>query len=156
MNEKPINPEVLYRGFLKPCILLLLFEKGAKHGYGIIRFLEEITCWKPSPGSVYPVLKSLCKEGLIKEVKLHSRKKKYTLTSKGRELAKALKSCEMTSFLQTMGKLQKLLQVFGDIFRHSPEKIKGVEAVLEKTLTELEKFLNGEKSERKYHNTRDN
>ncbi len=145
MSEKHLNPEVLYRGFLKPCILLLLFEKGAKHGYDIIKFLEEIACWKPSPGSVYPVLKSLCKEGLIKEVKLHSRKKKYTLTSKGKELAKTLKACEITSLLKTVEKFRRLLQVFGDIFKHSPEKIRSAESVLEKTLKELEKFLSGEK-----------
>jgi DNA-binding PadR family transcriptional regulator len=37
--------------------------------------------WRPSPGSVYPLLESLVKEGLISK----SAERKYSLTSQGRE-----------------------------------------------------------------------
>jgi len=37
--------------------------------------------WRPSPGSVYPLLESLVKEGLISK----SPERKYSLTSQGRE-----------------------------------------------------------------------
>lgn len=38
---------------------------------------------KPSPGTIYPVLKSLYENGFIEEVKRGTKIKKYRLTKKG-------------------------------------------------------------------------
>ena len=47
---------------------------------------------KPSPGTIYPVLKSLSESRLIKEIEDGGKTKKYTLTTKGkRELKIATK-----------------------------------------------------------------
>lgn len=54
------------RGLLSFLVLVSLVE-GDVHGYEIIKRVERITAgyWRPAPGSLYPVIDSLEKEGLI-------------------------------------------------------------------------------------------
>jgi len=54
------------RGLLGFLVLVSLVE-GNAHGYEIMKRVERITAgyWKPAPGSLYPVIDSLEKEGLI-------------------------------------------------------------------------------------------
>ncbi len=71
-------------------IILSVMAQGETHGYDIIRTIERITLGnvKLSPGTLYPLLFIMRREGLIKVVKIdeEGRKKKvYCLTPKGRE-----------------------------------------------------------------------
>ena len=54
------------RGDVRAAILLLLAEKP-RHGYEIITEIGDRSegAWQPSPGSIYPVLKRLAREGLL-------------------------------------------------------------------------------------------
>lgn len=54
------------RGLLGFLVLVSLVE-GDAHGYEIMKRVEKITAgyWRPAPGSLYPVIDSLEKEGLI-------------------------------------------------------------------------------------------
>lgn len=54
------------RGDIRAAILVLLAEQP-RHGYDLIRAIEERTggAWAPSPGSIYPTLQSLADEGLL-------------------------------------------------------------------------------------------
>lgn len=55
------------RGWIRPTVLALLEEKPMK-GVEIMDMLEERSkgWWRPSPGSIYPLLDELTKEGLLK------------------------------------------------------------------------------------------
>ncbi len=55
-----------HRGLLGFLVLVSLVE-GEAHGYEVMRRIEEVTggYWRPAPGSLYPVIDSLEKEGLI-------------------------------------------------------------------------------------------
>ena len=76
-------------GHLK-LVLLKTLEDNTLSGYSIIKNIEQNTeCWKPSTGSIYPLLNSLLKEGFV-EVKKEDRKKLYSLTEKGRKKLKEL------------------------------------------------------------------
>ena len=71
-------------------VLLKTLEDNTLSGYSIIKNIEQNTeCWKPSTGSIYPLLNSLLKEGFV-EVKKEDRKKLYSLTEKGRKKLKEL------------------------------------------------------------------
>lgn len=72
------------RGDLEPIILRLLCEKPM-HGYEIIRTLEERShgFWRPSPGSVYPILQFLEESELVTSND-EDGKKVYAITDKGR------------------------------------------------------------------------
>jgi DNA-binding PadR family transcriptional regulator len=71
------------RGDLEPIILHLLCEKPM-HGYEIIRTLEERShgFWRPSPGSVYPILQYLEEQDLLSSQEKQG-KKVYVVTDKG-------------------------------------------------------------------------
>ena len=76
------------RGDVRAAILLLLDEQP-RNGYGIMQELEERSAgvWRPSPGSVYPVLQQLEDEGLVAPDESGERKV-MRLTEAGTEYVK--------------------------------------------------------------------
>jgi DNA-binding PadR family transcriptional regulator len=75
----------MMRGHLKIMILSALVDKSMS-GSEIIKKLEKDIGWKPSCGSVYPVLNVLEEEALTNVIgDISSTKKIYSLTKKGRE-----------------------------------------------------------------------
>ena len=72
------------KGFLT-FIVLKLISKRNMSGQGITQELKKRRGSKPSPGTVYPVLKSLSKSGFIEEIKGSTKVKKYRLTKKGQK-----------------------------------------------------------------------
>ena len=74
------------KGFLRYYVLKLLSEKPMA-GSEIINEIEKSTngCWKPSPGSIYPLISWLQEEGYIEETtEKEAGIKRYTLTDKGK------------------------------------------------------------------------
>ena len=72
------------RGFLT-FIVLRLISKKQMSGEDIRREIQKRKGSKPSPGTIYPVLKALNKSGFILEVKDGGKIKKYKLTKKGKK-----------------------------------------------------------------------
>lgn len=72
------------RGDIRAGVLVLLAEQP-RHGYEIIRELAERSggVWRPSPGSIYPTLKHLAHEGLVRADKGEGRRV-FELTDAGR------------------------------------------------------------------------
>src|SRR5690349_473122 len=65
--------------------LLKLLEESPRHGYEVIRLLQDrfLGVYSPSPGTIYPRLARLEEEGLVTH-ELVKGKKVYTITDKGR------------------------------------------------------------------------
>ena len=78
----------MLRGFLKVVVLKALAQ-SPKSGYALMKHIEEKVGSKPSPGSMYPLLDNLAKEGLV-EVKGVGRSKEYKLTILGRHKIEAV------------------------------------------------------------------
>ena len=72
------------RGAIKGSVLRLLAERPM-HGYELITEFEERSGgrWRPSPGSVYPLLAQLEDEGLVRSVEDDGRRR-YEVTDAGR------------------------------------------------------------------------
>ena len=89
------------KGYLSYIILWILSKENL-NGAGIARELEKRRGNKPSPGTIYPVLKELKEKGLIKADK----KKVYSLTKKGeKELSSACSFfCSMFYDMKEMSK----------------------------------------------------
>ena len=71
-------------------VLLAMLEEQARHGYDLIKALEERTggAYRPSPGVVYPTLALLEDEGLIRQADGEAGRKHFEITDAGRtELA---------------------------------------------------------------------
>jgi DNA-binding PadR family transcriptional regulator len=66
--------------------LLKLLEESPRHGYDVIRLLEDrfMGLYTPSPGTIYPRLQRLEAEGLVTQSQEGGRKV-YQLTDAGRE-----------------------------------------------------------------------
>ncbi|GAA2122501.1 PadR family transcriptional regulator [Actinomadura napierensis] len=66
--------------------LLKLLEESPRHGYEVIRILQDrfLGVYSPSPGTIYPRLARLEAEGLVTHEVVKG-KKVYSLTGKGRE-----------------------------------------------------------------------
>ena len=66
--------------------LLLLLEEEPRNGYQMMQVIEERSDgrWRPSPGSVYPILAQLEDEGLVRATEREGAKV-FELTDAGRE-----------------------------------------------------------------------
>jgi len=66
-------------------VLLKLIADAPRHGYDLIRAIEEHTGgeYAPSPGVVYPTLTMLDEMGLIDEQKAEGAKKQFAITEAG-------------------------------------------------------------------------
>lgn len=84
------------RGFLSFMVLKLISKKEMS-GEEISQDIKKRKGSKPSPGTIYPVLKSLSSSGFISEIRDGGKQKKYRLTKKGqREIKLATKKfCEI-------------------------------------------------------------
>lgn len=71
------------KGFLS-FLVLKLISKKAMSGEEIALELERRKGHKPSPGTIYPVLKSLKEKKLIKEISCDGKDKRYELTAAGK------------------------------------------------------------------------
>jgi DNA-binding PadR family transcriptional regulator len=68
-------------------VLLALIAATPRHGYDLIREIEELTggAYAPSPGVVYPTLTLLDEMGLIEEERTEGAKKRFAATEAGRQ-----------------------------------------------------------------------
>ncbi len=78
----------IYKGHLRIIVLKILDEKEMD-GYELCKKIEEETGWKPSYGSIYPLLNNL-KEDRLVTIKKEGKKKIYSLTKEGKEQLKEL------------------------------------------------------------------
>jgi DNA-binding PadR family transcriptional regulator len=112
--KKWIHPQAVPRGILRLYVLSML-SKRQETGYSIMRAIEDKTegAWRPGPGTVYPMLRSLVKEGLLE--KPDSEKEtttvKYSVTKKGKQELE-----EMQRTLASAGKRERvMIRLFADL-----------------------------------------
>ena len=72
------------KGYLSFLVLRLIKNK-CMSGDEIRKEIEKRKGTKPSPGTIYPVLKELKGHGWIKETECEGREKKYVLTGEGKK-----------------------------------------------------------------------
>ncbi len=112
--KKWINPQAVPRGILRLYILSML-SRHPETGYSMMRIIEDKTegAWRPGPGTVYPLLRSLVKEGLLEKVDSSEggATVKYSVTKKGvQELE------EMQRALASAGKRERvMIRLFADL-----------------------------------------
>jgi DNA-binding PadR family transcriptional regulator len=84
-------------------VLLKLIADQPRHGYDLIRAIEELThgVYAPSPGVVYPTLTMLQDMGLIEEAKGEGSRKAFQITAEG-EAHLAEKADEVAALLERL------------------------------------------------------
>src|SRR3981081_2109845 len=112
--KKWIHPQAVPRGILRLYILSMLSKLPAS-GYSIVGLSEDKTegAWRPGPGTVYPLLRSLVKEGLLEKVDSSEGGAivKYSVTKKGKQELE-----EMQKSLASAGKRERvMIRLFADL-----------------------------------------
>jgi DNA-binding PadR family transcriptional regulator len=98
--------------------LLKLLDEAPRHGYEIIRMLQDrfLGVYAPSPGTIYPRLARLEEEGLVTHDEVDGRKV-YRITEKGRE--------ELRSRLDDLAELEDTITAsVRDIAREVTEDVR--------------------------------
>ncbi|MBI2631588.1 PadR family transcriptional regulator [Candidatus Pacearchaeota archaeon] len=88
------------RGMLSFLILFFLSKKEM-NGQEISQEIEKRKGDKPSPGTIYPALKNLKEEGLIKENKI-GKSINYNLTNEGRKALKVAREIFCKTFMDVI------------------------------------------------------
>ncbi|NHI82684.1 MAG: PadR family transcriptional regulator [Candidatus Thorarchaeota archaeon] len=88
-----MKPHIMPRGLLH-LIVMSLLKNDELSGSEIMNTLGKKTeeRWRPSPGSIYPILDTMLNEGFIELARIVGKNKKYSLTTKGeKRMLKMLK-----------------------------------------------------------------
>jgi DNA-binding PadR family transcriptional regulator len=139
-------------------VLLALIEEQPRHGYELIKALEERTggAYRPSPGVVYPTLSLLEDEGFIRPAAGETARKLYEITESGREamsqnrasvdavfarMADAAERSDATSprVGRAMANLGMALQQRLSEATLTPEALDRIVALIDETATAIEK-----------------
>src|SRR3989338_5661030 len=83
-DKVPMDKCCEMKGFLS-FLVLHLINRQDMSGEDIRQEIEKRKGTKPSPGTVYPVLKTLNENGWIEELKDSGKEKKYKITIKGKK-----------------------------------------------------------------------
>ena len=76
--------------FTEPALLILIsLADGAKHGYAITDDIEEVTGFRPGPGTLYGAVARLESRRLIQQISSKDRRKPYRLTTAGQKALRA-------------------------------------------------------------------
>jgi DNA-binding PadR family transcriptional regulator len=109
--------------------LLKLLDEAPRHGYEVIRLLQDrfLGVYSPSPGTIYPRLARLEEEGLVTHDEVDG-KKVYRITDKGRE--------EINARFDDLAELEEeLTQSVRDIAREVSEDVRDTVRNLREELT---------------------
>ncbi|MFI7424779.1 helix-turn-helix transcriptional regulator [Nonomuraea sp. NPDC049684] len=113
--------------------LLKLLEESPRHGYEVIRLLQDrfLGVYSPSPGTIYPRLARLEEEGLVTHEVIEG-KKVFSITDKGRE--------ELNARLDELDDLeQEISASVRDIAREVKEDVRDTVKSLRDELTRMAK-----------------
>lgn len=127
-----IQPQVVPRGFLRAYILSMI-SRSRQTGYSIMQSIEEKSkgFWRPGPGTIYPLLRTLAKEQLIRPIETSSRDSdrysvSYSITEKGKLELQEMQRCIIEQKTEDHGTMAVFVELFPATFlasfylRHLP------------------------------------
>jgi DNA-binding PadR family transcriptional regulator len=129
--------------------LLKLLDEAPRHGYEVIRLLQDrfLGVYSPSPGTIYPRLARLEEEGLVTHDEVDG-KKVYRITDKGRE--------EINARLDDLAELEEeLTESVRDIARSVSEDVRDTVRNLREELTWVTKDVRRESREQAQEDPRE-
>ena len=148
LRIRSIGTDMMGRGFLRYWVLRLLSE-GPRTGYALAKELESRVGWRPSPGSLYPLLGSLAEQGLVEQS--GEKPPRWCLTEKGKEaLAEMEKGKEEWKIIASLlAQAPKNIPHFSEFLRLfaaalASGKTLELSSLLARTNAELAALLGGE------------
>ncbi len=130
------------RGWLRPWIISMI-ARSPKNGAEIIDEVEKMSWggWRPSPGSVYPLLEDMTQEGIIKK----KDDGRYELTDKGKDegiFPFGFPFAQRPTSLESMvNEMRDSVSYFEDVAKSSAAKISPYEEKLRDIVDRLSRLL---------------
>ncbi|MCI4322609.1 MAG: PadR family transcriptional regulator [Thermoplasmata archaeon] len=130
-----------HRGGLRTWVLMIL-ARSPRTGAQLIDSMESISMgwWRPSPGSIYPLLEELTKEGVIRRQEADG---KYELTDKGRETVNfplGFVTGRPQSVAEVTREIRSYAGYLEDLARDYPEQLNEVRGEIREIAQRLEKI----------------
>ncbi len=114
----------MIQGYLKILVFKAL-EEGPKSGYSLMKFVEEKTGTKPSPGSIYPLLDQLKKEKLV-EAKGVGRANEYRLTKAGKQKVAIIEEKRQECIQNLVNAMKMMSALTGEDFSMPQQMIESI------------------------------
>jgi len=105
-------------------LVLASLRESPKNGVEIIRSLEAMSMgfWRPSPGSIYPLLATMVEEGLIRK----REDGKYELTEEGRGHLGIVAESRPSTPEEMLREMEIYVEYFQDLKVTEPVKLEGL------------------------------
>ena len=133
--------KVFGKGLLKAYVLSVARSTPVS-GMEIINKLSKSTSdrWKPSPGSVYPILKSYQKQGLLRKAAKSGKEVRYIITKKGLKAFEEQREECFTDFMITKDALLPI--VFEMMISGEDKELqKALASLIKISSTEMQRML---------------
>ena len=130
------------RGWLRPWIISIV-SRAPKNGAEIIEEIERMSWggWRPSPGSIYPLLDQMTVEGTLRK----GEDGRYSVTEKGKEEGNFPFGFPFgqrpTSVESMVNEMRDYVSYFEDLVRSSPSKMDPYKDKLREVNQRLSKIL---------------
>jgi len=143
-------------------ITLSILKREPMSGIELMEEIEEYTDWRPSPGSIYPLLSSFEKRGLIKPIESDDPSlKRYALTQSGitaleehRKLEPHIRSRFYSiqkirwilfegmdeGLFESQSRLLKTIEKINPLLKSSPEASSNVQKLLQEVTEKVEEI----------------
>ena len=128
------------RGLLKPAVIFIL-RHSELNGKEMLDEIQKMSLgiWRPSPGSLYPTLDQLEKEGIITK----NRQGKYKLTSSGRKIVFPWEErfYKREDLEREIREIEGYVAYLADVKSENKEKLERYRRRLTKVIKELQKIV---------------
>ncbi|MEM0146843.1 MAG: PadR family transcriptional regulator [Candidatus Micrarchaeaceae archaeon] len=129
------------RGLLRPIVISIL-RHGPKNGEEIMEEIESISfgLWRPSPGSLYPLLSELAKEGTVNK----DADGRYALTENGKKIIYPWEGryyAKSHSLEDIFNELNGYVSYLEDVKSEDKDQLKKHEREIRELIKELEKLI---------------
>ncbi|MGR6465755.1 helix-turn-helix transcriptional regulator [Rhizobium sp. PAMB 3182] len=132
-GDGPRGGRFLGQGDIRTLVLMLI-EDEPRHGYEIIKQIEELSAeaYAPSPGVIYPTLTFLEEAGYAAITESEGSKKRYAITEEGRAYLEENRALATMLFerLKAIGEKASRMRKWRDEMRGGPDLPKSVEAAM--------------------------
>ena len=129
------------KGFLAYAVLRIL-SRTPMSGSELMEDVEKRTGWRPSPGSIYPLLRRFRDRDAIEQVEAEEAGlKRFTLTEKGEELLKEYREREVFR-----KKFHSMRRMWLKIYREMDEDLYEANVRLFETIEKISPYLKGEEA----------
>lgn len=130
------------RGWLRPWVLSII-SRGPKNGAEIIDEIENMSFggWRPSPGSVYPLLDEMSQEGLLQK----REDGRYELTEKGKQEVEwpfGAPSARRTSVENVLQEMRDNITYLEDLGKSNSPKLAQSKATIREIADRLSQIAN--------------